>query len=48
VAIANNGDRTLAIPPPEKGETFTQLLTCLDQAIAAAFTEDIFIDVINS
>jgi len=48
VAIANDGENTLAMLVKRKGETFAQLLTRLDLAIAKAETEGVFTDEINS
>jgi hypothetical protein len=48
VAVASDGDNTLAMLLRRKGETLAQLLTRLDLAIAKAFTEDVFTDEINS
>jgi hypothetical protein len=48
VAVACDGDNTLAMLARRKGETLAQLLSRLDQAIAKAHDEDIFIDEINS
>ena len=47
VAIAHDEGQTLAMLARRKGETFFQLLTRLDLAIAKAYTEDIFTDEIN-
>lgn len=47
VAIACDDGNTLAMLARRKGESLLQLLTRLDQAIAKAYTEDIFIDEIN-
>ena len=48
VAIANDGENTLAMLVKRKGETLAQLLTRLDLAIAKAYNEEIFTDEINS
>jgi len=48
VAVASDGDNTLAMLVRRKGETLAHLLTRLDQAIATAYNEDIFTDEINS
>jgi hypothetical protein len=47
VAVASDGDSTLAMLVHRKGETLAQLLTRLDLAIAKAYTEDVFTDEIN-
>jgi len=47
VAIACDDGNTLAMLARRRGETLLQLLTRLDQAIAKAYTEDIFTDEIN-
>jgi len=47
VAIACDDGNTLAMLERRRGETLLQLLTRLDQAIAKAYTEDIFTDEIN-
>ncbi len=47
VAVANDGDSTLAMLVRREGETLVQLLTRLDLAIAKAYDEDIFTDEIN-
>jgi hypothetical protein len=47
VAIACDDGNTLAMLARRKEETLPQLLTRLDQAIAQAYTEDIFTDEIN-
>ncbi len=47
VAVANDGDSTLAMLVRRKGETLVQLLTRLDLAIAKAYKEGIFTDEIN-
>jgi hypothetical protein len=47
VAVASDGDSTLAMLARRKGETLAQLLTRLDLAIAKAYTEDVFTDEIN-
>jgi hypothetical protein len=47
VAVASDDASTLAMLERRKGETLLQLLTRLDQAIAKAYTEDIFTDEIN-
>ena len=46
-AIAHDEGQTLAMLARRPGETFLQLLTRLDQAIAKAYTEDVFTDEIN-
>ena len=48
VAMASDGDTTLAMLVRRKGETLAQLLTRLDLAIAKAYDEEIFTDEINS
>ena len=48
VAVASDGDTTLAMLARRKGETLAQLLTRLDLAIAKAYDEEIFTDEINS
>jgi hypothetical protein len=48
VAIANDGENTLAMLVRQKGETLVQLLTRLDLAIAKAYKEEVFTDEINS
>ncbi len=47
VAVANDGDSTLAMLVRRKGETLAQLLTRLDQAIAKAYSEEVFTDEVN-
>ena len=47
VAVASDGDTTLAMLLRRKGEALGQLLTRLDLAIAKAYNEDIFTDEIN-
>ena len=47
VAIACDDGNTLAMLSRRKEETLLKLLTRLDQAIAKAYTEDIFTDEIN-
>ena len=47
VAVASDGDTTLAMLLRRKGEALAQLLTRLDLAIAKAYNEDIFTDEIN-
>jgi len=47
VAIAHDEGQTLAMLARRSGETFHQLLSRLDQAIAKAYTEDVFTDEIN-
>ena len=48
VAVASDGNTTLAMLVRRKGETLAQLLTRLDLAIAKAYDEEIFTDEINS
>jgi len=48
VAIANDGENTLAMLAKRKGETLAQLLSHLDLAIAKAYNEEIFTDETNS
>jgi hypothetical protein len=48
VAVASDGNTTLAMLVRRKGETLAQLLTRLDLAIAKAYNEEIFTDEINS
>lgn len=48
VATASDEHNSLAMLVRRKGETLAQLLTRLDQAIAKAYTEDIFTDEINA
>lgn len=47
VAVATDGHNTLAMLKRRPGETLTQLLTRLDQAIERAWTEEIHTDEIN-
>ncbi len=47
VAVATGGHNTLAMLKRRPGETLTQLLTRLDQAIERAWTEEIYTDEIN-
>lgn len=47
VAVATDGHNTLAMLKRRPGETLTQLLTRLDQAIERAWTEEIYTDEIN-
>ena len=47
VAVAHEGNHTLAMLVRRKGETLAQLLTRLDLAIARAQTEDVFTDEVN-
>jgi hypothetical protein len=47
VAVAHDGRQTVAMLLRRKGETVTQLLTRLDQAIAKAFTEGTCTDEVN-
>jgi hypothetical protein len=47
VAVASDDGNTLAMLARRKEETLLQFLTRLDQAIAKAYTEDIFTDEIN-
>jgi hypothetical protein len=47
VATATDGHNCLAMLVRRRGETLTQLLTRLDQAIDKALTEDIYTDEIN-
>lgn len=47
VAVAHEGRHTLAMLKRQKGESFAQLLTRLDLAIARAQTDDVFTDEIN-
>ena len=47
VAIAHDGHNSLAMLRRRKGESLTQLLIRLDQAIQKALEEDIFTDEIN-
>ena len=48
VAVATDGDNSLAMLVRRRGETLAQLLARLDQAIDKALTEDIYTDEINS
>ncbi len=48
VATAVDGSNCLAMLARRDGETFLELLQRLDQAVALAFTEDIFTDEINT
>ena len=48
IAIATDGDQTLAMLLRRPDETMAQLLTRLDQAINKAVMEDIYTDEINS
>lgn len=48
VAIANDGNASLAMLVRRDGETLTQLLTRLDAAIALAYDEDKFTDEVNT
>ena len=48
VAIAHDGDQTLAMLLRRPDETMAQLLARLDQAIDKAIIEDIYTDEINS
>lgn len=48
VAVAADGHSSLAMLKRRPGETLTQLLTRLDQAIERAWTEEIYTDEINS
>ena len=48
IAIAHDGDQTLAMLLRRPDETMTQLLARLDQAINKAVIEDIYTDEINS
>jgi hypothetical protein len=48
VAVANDGDSTLAMLVQRRGETLFQLLTRLDLAIAKAYNEGILTDQINA
>ena len=47
VPVASDDSNTLAMLVRRKGETLSELLIRLDQAIAKANTEDIFTDEIN-
>ncbi len=47
VAVATDGHNSLAMLKRRPGETLTQLLTRLDQAIERAWTEEIYTDEIN-
>ena len=47
VAVANDGESTLAMLVRREGETLSQLLKRLDLAIARAHTDDVFTDEIN-
>jgi hypothetical protein len=47
VAVATDGHNTLAMLKRRPGETLTQLLTRLDQAIERAWMEEIYTDEIN-
>jgi hypothetical protein len=48
VAVATDGHNSLAMLKRRPGETLAQLLTRLDQAIALAWTEEIYTDEINT
>jgi len=48
IAIAHDGDQTLAMLLRRPDETMAQLLARLDQAINKAVLEDIYTDEINS
>ncbi len=48
VAIANDGNASLAMLVRRDGETLTQLLIRLDAAIALAYNEDEFTDEVNT
>ena len=48
VAVATDGHNSLAMLKRRPGETLTQLLIRLDQAIERAWTEEIYTDEINS
>lgn len=48
VAVANDGDYTLAMLVRRKSETLAQLLTHLDLAIAKPYTEGFFTDEVNA
>jgi hypothetical protein len=48
VAVATDGHNSLAMLKRRPGETLTQLLTRLDQAIALAWTDEIYTDEINT
>ena len=48
VATAVDGSNCLAMLVRRDGETFLELLHRLDQAVALAFTEDIFTDEVNT
>ena len=48
IAIATDGDQTLAMLLRRPDETMAQLLARLDQAINKAVMEDIYTDEINS
>jgi hypothetical protein len=47
VAVAAEGRHALAMLQRQKGETFAQLLTRLDLAIARAMIDDIYTDEVN-
>jgi hypothetical protein len=47
VAIASDEGHTLAMMVRRKDETLSDLLIRLDQAIAKAYSDDVFIDEIN-
>jgi hypothetical protein len=47
IATATDGHNCLAMLVRRRGETLTQLLTRLDQAIDKALTEDVYTDEIN-
>ena len=47
VAVAHGGRQTVAMLLRHEGETVTELLTRLDQAIAKALTEGIRTDEVN-
>lgn len=47
VAIASDDGNTLAMLVRRRNETFSDLLIRLDQAIAKAYSDDVFTDEIN-
>jgi hypothetical protein len=47
IAVATDGQNSLAMLVRHRGETLAQLLARLDQAIDKALTEDVYTDEIN-
>lgn len=48
VAIATEGRQTIAMLRRRKDETFKQLLARLDNAIASATIDDVYVDEVNA